>query len=129
MQAVLPWHPGYGDTLDVLAGPAAALESRLAQIPLRPGPFSVRALPSPGGYVLRLDLPVAGRLRLALFSLDGRSVEDRLLDLPAGRYHLQAAGHLAPGLYALRMTAQGSQADPGEGQGIPALTSLKLAIP
>jgi hypothetical protein len=43
----LPWRPGYADTLDVLAGPAAALESRLAAIPLRPGPFAARACRNP----------------------------------------------------------------------------------
>jgi hypothetical protein len=128
-RTAMPWHPGYTDTLEVLAGPAAELESRFGRIPLRPGPFSARAIPSPGGYVLRLDLPAAGRFRLTLFSLDGRAAEDRSLDLPAGRYRLESMGRLAPGLYALRLLASGLAADAGEGAGIPTHTSLKLAIP
>ncbi len=128
-ETALPWHPGYTDTLEVLAGPAAELESRLGRIPLRPGPFFARTLPRPGGYSLSLNLPSAGRLRLTLFSLDGRSVEDRILELPAGRYRLEGAGHRAPGLYALRILAFVAGAGTGEGGGIPSKTSLKLAIP
>jgi hypothetical protein len=130
-RTALAWNPGYKDTLEVMAGPAAELESRLALVPLRPGPFSARALPSPGGYVLRLDLPSAARLRLTLFSLDGRAAEDRVLDLPEGRYRLESKGRLAPGLYALRVLAVGAAAGTatGAGTGIPARTALKLAIP
>lgn len=126
-RTVLPWNPGYTDTLEVMAGPAAELESRLALLPLRPGPFAARALPSPGGYVLRLDLPSAARVRLTLFALNGRAAEDRVLALPEGRYRLEAKAHLAPGLYALRVLATGSAA--GTAAGIPPMTSLKLAIP
>ncbi|MBW8890015.1 MAG: chitobiase/beta-hexosaminidase C-terminal domain-containing protein [Fibrobacteres bacterium] len=126
--AALPWHPGYADTLEVMAGPAAELEASLADVPLKTGPFAARVLPSPGGYLLRMELPAAARVRLTLFSLDGRAVEDRFLDLPAGRYRISPAGRLAPGLYALRLLAAGTAGSSGEG-GIPALTALKVAIP
>jgi len=126
--ASLPWHPGYADTLEVMAGPAAELEARLADVPLKTGPFAARVLPSPGGYLLRMELPTAARVRITLFTLDGRAVEDRFLDLPAGRYRLSPAGRLAPGLYALRLLATGTTGA-AAGVGIPALTSLKVAIP
>jgi hypothetical protein len=126
--ANLPWDPGYADTLEVMAGPAAELEASLADVPLKTGPFAARVLPSPGGYLLRMELPAATRVRITLFTLDGRAVEDRLLDLPAGRYRLSPAGRLAPGLYALRLLATGT-AGAAAGGGIPALTALKVAIP
>ena len=75
-----------------------------------------------------MELPTATRVRITLFTLDGRAVEDMLLDLPAGRYRLSPAGRLAPGLYALRLLATGT-AGMAVGGGIPALTALKVAIP
>jgi hypothetical protein len=125
LAASVPWHPGYADTLEVLAGPAAALEARLAGVPLQPGPFAARALPSPSGYVLALDLPAAARVRLALYSVDGRAVEDRSLSLPAGRYRLPGGARPAPGLYVLRLSLAGT----ANGSGIPASRALKVAIP
>jgi hypothetical protein len=68
-------------------------------------------------------------MRLTLYSLDGRAAEDRVLDLPAGRYRLEAAGRRAPGLYALRLLASGPAAGPAGKAGIPAMITLKLAIP
>ena len=123
--AAWPWDPGFADTLDVLAGPSAALEARLADVPLRAGPFAARVLPSPGGYLLHLDLPAAARLRITLFGLDGRTVSDRSLNLPTGRYRLPGGERLAPGLYVLRIWAASSPA----GSGIPVLTAVKMAIP
>jgi hypothetical protein len=123
--AAWPWDPGFADTLDVFAGPAAALEARLADVPLRAGPFAARVLPSPGGYLLNLDLPAAARLRLTVFRLDGRAVSDRSLALPSGRYRLPGGERLAPGLYVLRIWAVESAA----GSGIPVLTALKMAVP
>jgi hypothetical protein len=74
---------------------------------------------------LKLDLPSAARLRLTVFGLDGRTVSDRRLDLPTGRYRLPGGERLAPGLYVLRIWAAQSAA----GNGIPVLTALKMAIP
>lgn len=124
--AFIPWHPGFVDTLEVLAGPTGELEARLAAIPLKAGPFSARISTASGSFLLRLDLPAAARIRLTVWTLDGRAVEGRNLELPEGRYQIAGArsGRYPAGLYALQIEATVSGSPR-----IPAHTALKFAIP
>lgn len=121
----IPLVPGAVDSLDVYAGPASAVEARLAGIPVQVGAFRIAALPRPGGYLLSLSLPHAARVSFSLFSVDGK-VEDRgELALAAGYYALPRAGHgnrpLAAGMRLLRLEWKG---DGRSGQVI-----RKLALP
>ena len=120
----IPFYPGFTDSLDILAGPAAELEARLAAVPRTVGAFSARVSARAGSMALDLDLPKAAHLRLTLWSLDGRAWERDALDLPEGIYHLvrNRAGQGYPtGMYVLGLEWTGS--------GLPRRQALKIAIP
>jgi hypothetical protein len=86
--AAIPMHAGFADTLDVMAGPSAAVDARLASIPVSVGAFDLGLEAAPGSFALRLQLPGASRLRLHVWSLAGRRLESGSLDLPEGVYRL-----------------------------------------
>ncbi|MDB5048508.1 MAG: hypothetical protein JWO30_1579 [Fibrobacteres bacterium] len=122
--AGLPLYPGFTDSLEVLVGPAAELEARLAEVPKTVQAFSAKVSAGAGRFALDLKLPQAARLRMALWSLDGRALEKDALDLPEGIYHLvrDHGGRGYPtGMYVLALEWTGG--------GAPRRLSLKIAIP
>lgn len=87
--ASLPLAPGFTDSLEILAGPAAELEARLASIPARVRDFRLVVAPArEGGAVLHLRLPRAVEMRWSLWTTTGRSAGEGLLRLPEGIYEL-----------------------------------------
>ncbi|MEO7426303.1 MAG: chitobiase/beta-hexosaminidase C-terminal domain-containing protein [Fibrobacteria bacterium] len=141
----IPLSPGFTDSLDILAGPTAELEARLASIPTSVGAFTALASTQAGRIALDLRLPRAARLSMTLWSMDGRARDKATLDLPAGFYHLDRGGRsgFSAGLYVLALdwtvagTADpaGSGTTPGDlganptGGSIPRRITLKIAIP
>jgi hypothetical protein len=131
----IPLSPGFTDSLDILAGPAAELEARLASIPTAVGAFTALASAQAGRIALDFRLPRAARLNMTLWSLDGRARDKAALDLPAGFYHLDRGGRsgFSAGLYllALEWTVAGTTGSGGNPAGgpIPRRTTLKIAIP
>ncbi|HKP95438.1 MAG TPA: chitobiase/beta-hexosaminidase C-terminal domain-containing protein, partial [Fibrobacteria bacterium] len=129
----IPMYPGFTDSLEVIAGPIAELEARLGTIPLAAGAFAARVSAWPGSLALDLRLPRAARLRMSLWSLDGRILERATLDLPQGIYHLvrnRGGRGYAPGLYVLALEwAEGAGAAGPRGSEGPRNLSLKIAIP
>src|SRR5690606_12408065 len=119
----IPLHPGFTDSLDVYAGPEMQLEAALASIPEGLGAFAARIAPAPGGFDLNLDLPAAANLRWTLWSLDGRAVASKTLDLPPGRFHFRETGGRghARGLYVLSLDWVTA--------GAPGRLSRKIAVP
>ncbi|MDB5051401.1 MAG: hypothetical protein JWO30_4472 [Fibrobacteres bacterium] len=100
-----PVYPGFADTLDIVAGPAAMVESGLAAVPSSIAAFDVSLSPVPGGFNVLLRLPSSYRIAWRLFSTEGRSRDAGTLALPGGVYHLdpmrKSSGY-PPGIYFLR---------------------------
>ncbi|MEO6095039.1 MAG: chitobiase/beta-hexosaminidase C-terminal domain-containing protein [Fibrobacteria bacterium] len=122
--ATLPMHAGFTDTLEVIAGPAFAVEARLASIPVSVGAFSLDLEAAPGSFALRLHLPGASRLRLQVWSLAGRGIESGSLDLPEGVYRLVRDRHgqgYPTGLYVVSLEWAGG--------GKSGRLTRKIAIP
>jgi hypothetical protein len=86
--AAIPMHPGFTDSLDVVAGPAADVEAGLASVPTAVAAFDARIAAAPGSFALHLKLPAASRIRMRVWDLAGRESENAALDLPEGIYHL-----------------------------------------
>jgi hypothetical protein len=99
----IPLAPGFTDTLEVLAGPSAALAARLAGIPLAVGDFraSIAAAPG-GGLMLRLRLPRAMDIRWSLWTPSGRAIEGGALRLLVGIYELPLRRGSARGVCLFR---------------------------
>lgn len=96
----LPLIAGFADTVDVLAGPEAVLESRLASIPTTGGGWNPRVAPVAGGVEIRFSLPSSHRVSWRILSLDGRLLDSGRRLLPPGHYRFQRAlpGRPAPGI-------------------------------
>jgi hypothetical protein len=120
----IPLHPGFTDSLDVIAGPTAEVESRLSSIPRSVETFSARVAAAAGSLSLHLSLPKAARLRLNLWSVEGRVLETDALDLPEGVYHLvrdrRGQGYPA-GIYVVSLEWSAG--------GVPGRITRKIAIP
>lgn len=120
----LPLHAGFSDTLDVVAGPAALVESRLAGVPLSVGAFGLGLEAGPGRFSLRLELPYASRLRFQVWSIGGRELDRESLDLPGGVYRLardNGGRGFATGVYFLTLEWTGG--------GKSGRLTRKIAIP
>lgn len=77
-------------------------------VAVRLGAAALEAFPSPFDKELTLRLPAAARLDVALFAADGRPVLARTLPGAAAQeLPLPEAAGLAPGLYLLRVVADG----------------------
>ncbi|MDQ3003664.1 MAG: hypothetical protein M3Y08_20700, partial [Fibrobacterota bacterium] len=109
----IPLHPGFTDSLDIIAGPSAEVEARLSSIPKSVETFSARIAASAGSFALHLSLPKAARMRMNLWSVEGRVLESDALDLPEGVYHLvhdrRGQGYPA-GIYLLSLEWSGVDA-------------------
>ncbi len=99
-------HRGVTDSLEILVGPAAELESRLASIPLSVDAFKIEIAANDGFFAMNLNLPQATHLHWTLWSLDGRNVESGEMTLAEGRYHLLRGAKGKPiktGMYVFTM--------------------------
>ncbi|MDB5105680.1 MAG: S-layer protein [Fibrobacteres bacterium] len=108
--SAIPMVPGFTDSLEVLAGPAAELEARLAGIPGSIAAFDARIAAAPGSFALHLSLPDASHVRMRVWTLAGGAVEDDALYLPQGAYDLvrNHGGRGYPaGLYVLALEWNG----------------------
>ncbi|GEM_PF-2006211 len=104
--AAIPMHPGFTDSLEVVAGPALEVEARLADIPTLVGAFGAGVEAFYGRFALRVNLPTASRLSLKVWSLQGRQLESTSLDLPEGSYRLvrdQDGRGYPTGMYVLSL--------------------------
>ena len=120
----LPLHAGFSDTLDVVAGPASLVESRLAGVPESVAAFGMGLEAGSGRFSLRLELPYASKLRFKIWSIGGRELERESLDLPGGVYRLtrdnRGRGY-ATGVYFLSLEWSGG--------GKSGRLTRKIAIP
>ena len=120
----LPLYAGFTDTLDVVAGPASLVESRLAGVPMSVGPFALSLEAGSGRFSLRLELPYAAKLRLKVWSVGGRELERNVLDLPGGVYRMvrdNGGRGFATGVYVLSLEWTGG--------GKSGRLTRKIAIP
>jgi hypothetical protein len=97
--AAFPLLPGFADSLEILAGPAALLAKRIAALPALPADFAASARGSLRGFHLDLALVAPGRVTLTLHALDGRTLFREETFLPAGRHRIERP---LPGLSASR---------------------------
>ena len=111
--SMLPTQPGLIDTLEVLAGPAAGLEARLAGIPTAVGTFAAFATVDQGGITLQLRAPRPLRIHWILCGLDGRGVESGDLRILEGIYRLALSGRRPAGLYLLKLVWSAAGGDGG----------------
>jgi hypothetical protein len=102
--AGIPLFPGFTDSLEILAGPAAELDARLASVPSTAGDFRLAVSAPSRGLLLRLRLPQALSLSWSLWTPAGRAVDGGVLRLGEGIYEIPLRGGrtLAPGLYLFR---------------------------
>jgi chitobiase/beta-hexosaminidase-like protein/Fn3 domain-containing protein len=120
----LPLYAGFTDTLDVVAGPASLVESRLAGVPESVGAFGLGLEAGSGRFSLRLQLPYPAKLRLKLWSISGRESERDVLDLPGGVYRMvrdNGGRGFATGVYVLSLEWTGG--------GKSGRLTRKIAIP
>lgn len=121
----LPLAPGFTDSLDVYAGPAAELDARLAPIPMSVDAFRLTVSSAPGTFSFSLRLPQAARIHWTLWSIDGRIRDAGNINLPEGIYAMVrgASGSGFPsGMYVLSLDWAGQPALAGR-------LTRKIAIP
>lgn len=120
----LPLYAGFTDTLDVVAGPASLVESRLGGVPESVRAFGVGLEAASGRFSLRLELPYAAKLRFKVWSVGGREMERDVLDLPGGVYRMvrdNGGRGFATGVYVLSLEWAGG--------GKSGRLTRKIAIP
>lgn len=110
--ARLPLQAGLPDSLDVYAGPAAALRPILDGVPASVERFELEAAGLPGGFVLRARVKEPVRVRWALWTPDGKRAGSGTLDLTEGIYAipLRQSGTSSPGLRVLDAAWSGRNA-------------------
>ncbi|MBC7186929.1 MAG: membrane dipeptidase [Calditrichaeota bacterium] len=104
-----------------------------------PGDFSVSPFyPNPfsGSTRLTLSLPDPGPVRVSIYDMLGRLVEERVLTLPSGRNAIAWEAHGSAGVYVLRLQAEGRvitqkvvQLHPGHGRGLVACSAPRGNVP
>jgi len=72
-----------------------------------PNPFSANGIFDNPGTTIRFDLPTAGKIKLAIYTLRGELVRTPVDgEMPAGYHHISfEANDLASGIYFYRMEA------------------------
>ena len=130
----IPMYPGLTDSLEILAGPSAEVEARVASIPLSVPTFQLYLFPMPGGFILNLRLPQAAHIRWTLWSIDGKARKSASLNLPEGVYHLPGitGPRLMTGIYVLAVEWTGTGGRTANSQSKANLSgriTRKIAIP
>jgi Chitobiase/beta-hexosaminidase C-terminal domain len=108
--ASIPMYPGVIDSMIIMAGPTAEIESRLASVPMKVEALKIRFSVDSRNLVLNLSLPQAAHVEWKIWTLEGRIRESGSLNLAEGIYHLTpnlSSPGLRSGMYVLQLVWTG----------------------